>query len=191
MLRQKSNLRQDVLSRIKKLSELERQLIADKLAHQLFQTSLWHSANIIGITCSTGLEWDTRRIIERAWEENKQIVVPKTYNKEKKMCFYLISSFNDVIPGYANILEPIVKEDYAVSKNNIDLLIVPGVVFDRYGYRIGFGGGYYDRFLTDFKNSTVSLVSHLQLIEQLPIEPHDLAVHYIVTEKECKEVYTK
>ena len=71
-----------------------------------------------------------------------------------------------------------------VEKKNIDLIVVPGVVFDRQGYRIGFGGGYYDRYLSDFEGKRIALAFDEQVIEAVPRESHDLPVHILITETE-------
>lgn len=85
--------------------------------------------------------------------------------------------------GYFGLDEPDVKKTTPVKKDAIDLLIVPGLVFTKKGYRVGFGGGYYDRYLTDFTQPTVSLVHTKQFVEDFPIEPFDIPVQYLVTEK--------
>lgn len=178
----KSDLRERVLDRIKYLSKLEKKEIEHQLREMLFHSQIWKEAKTIGITFSTDLEWDTTRIIEQAWKEKKIVAIPKVIAKEKRMTFHRINSFSDVKLGYANIKEPIASQTEIIDKEQIDLLIVPGVVFDVQGYRIGFGGGYYDRFLSDFKQNTLSLVSELQLMEQIPKEDHDIPVQYIVSE---------
>ncbi|MDZ7834585.1 MAG: 5-formyltetrahydrofolate cyclo-ligase [Alkalibacterium sp.] len=85
--------------------------------------------------------------------------------------------------GYSDLIEPIVTETTRVDAESIDLMIVPGVIFTPSGYRIGYGGGYYDRFLKDFSNTTVSLLHSNQLVESFPVEPHDIPVQYLITEE--------
>ena len=81
------------------------------------------------------------------------------------------------------MLEPIVEETTSIKKEVIDLQIVPGVVFSNEGYRIGFGGGYYDRYLTDYNGYTLSLAFECQTGYVIPIETHDIPVRKIYTEK--------
>lgn len=183
--KEKHVLRKQVIAHIKGLSANEKRQIEQRLANQLFATEIWRQATTIGITYATDVEWDTTLIIERAWQEKKTIAMPKVDPAKKQMFFYRIKSFNDLAIGYAKIKEPIVEQTEMIAKEQIDLLIVPGVVFDEQGYRIGFGGGYYDRFLADFKQTTVSLVSNLQLMKQIPTEKHDIPVQYIITEDAC------
>lgn len=126
------------------------------------------------------MEWDTVPIIEKAWEEGKRVAVPKCL-PNRKMSFYQLDHFNQLVKGMHDIPEPNPDQTIIIEKNNIDLLIVPGIVFSPNGYRIGFGGGYYDRFLADFRNETVSLASHHQMVDQLPIDSFDIPVQHIIT----------
>lgn len=82
------------------------------------------------------------------------------------------------------MFEPKEHETDAVSKEEIDLVIVPGLLYNRAGYRVGFGGGYYDRFLKDYRGYTISLAFSFQLIDHLPHEEYDIPVGKMITEKE-------
>lgn len=186
----KGLLRKQILAKMKQLSKEEKKKIEMKLFDNLINHPLWNHAKIIGITSATEIEWNTSSIISQAWQEGKEIVIPKTNPKEKSMTFFKIDSFADLTAGYQGILEPKEAHLKQVSKEAIDLLIVPGIVFDTYGYRIGFGGGYYDRFLSDFKGRTVSLLASFQLVKRLPIEKHDIHVQYLITEKEMIKIRT-
>lgn len=178
----KKEIRQSVIKKLKALTDKERNNIQLELHNHFIQSTLWKEANTIGVTVSQGFEWDTRKIIESAWEQGKTVVVPKCSAKEKVLTFYELTSFEQLEVVYYNLLEPKISETKPVEKQMIELLIVPGVVFQPNGYRIGFGGGFYDRFLADFTNETVSLVSTIQLKDDLPIEKHDIPVKHLITE---------
>lgn len=184
----KQTLRKQIIHKIKNLTNSQKKAIELKMYKHLFNSFLWNDAKVIGITSSTSIEWNTAPIIERAWEEMKIVSVPKTISEKKTLKFYRINSFKELKKGYGNILEPYDNKSNYIEKNNIDLLIVPGVVFDQFGYRIGYGGGYYDRFLVDFPNYTVSLVSRLQLVDSLPVEAHDIPVQHLITEEGLRKV---
>jgi 5-formyltetrahydrofolate cyclo-ligase len=109
--------------------------------------------------------------------------VPKCFPGERKLQFYVLKDFNDLEPWAYNLLEPNPNKAKAIEKDLIHLLIVPGVVFDNNGYRIGFGGGYYDRFLADYPNETLSIVWSRQIITNVPTEQYDIPVNHIITEK--------
>lgn len=181
-------LRTGILSQIEELSLEERQKIEQRLRCHLYDSFLWKEAETIGITYSTRREWNTVPIIKRAWQEGKKLVIPKMRRKTAGLDFYEINHFSQTEIGYKQIVEPIESKCRFVHKKEIDLLIVPGVVFDYAGYRVGFGGGYYDRYLEDFKQRTVSLVSLMQLVQKLPIEKHDLHVQYLITEEGLHKV---
>lgn len=180
----KKSLREKMLSELAELSDKDRMNISKQLQEQLFQTDLWKNAETIGIYLSFGTEWDTRAIVKEAYESGKNVAIPKTIPQTKEMDFYVVTDESQVKKGHFDIEEPIVEKATYIDKDKIDLLIVPGLIFSKDGYRIGFGGGYYDRFLTDFIHPTVSLVSRKQLKENIPINEYDIPVHYIITEDE-------
>ncbi|WP_339231120.1 5-formyltetrahydrofolate cyclo-ligase [Oceanobacillus sp. FSL K6-2867] len=180
----KTNLRKETINRLKSLSIDEKRKIEVKLMGKLLSSELWKYADTIGLTISQDFEWATGPIIEAGWKQNKKIVVPKCIPNEKQLHFYAINSFEQLESVYFNLLEPIPETKRFVAKKDIDLLIVPGLLFDKHGYRIGFGGGYYDRFLVDFSQKTASLCSFKQLVDRVPREKYDLPVHNIITEKE-------
>lgn len=184
----KAQLRNDMLDKMKQINIDEKKHIEQTLMQHLFHTSMWKEARTVGVTVSSHLEWDTYSIMKEAWREKKIIAVPKCYPVKKQLYFYQINSFSDLHPGYADIMEPIVEQTKQMESASIELLIVPGVLFDSDGYRIGFGGGYYDRFLKTFSNLTVSLVSEKQILPSIPKEQHDVPVQYLITEKGCIKV---
>lgn len=180
-------LRHDIKERLQSLSQSKKTKIENKLYEHLFKSKIWSAASTIGMTCSQSMEWNTFPIIERAWKEKKRVAVPKSNPQKRELVFYYITSKNELELGHYGILEP-GKQTVIAKKNEIDLLLVPGLVFDLFGYRIGFGGGYYDRYLNDFKQETVSLASQLQIIERIPSEPYDIRVRHLVHEHGCVEV---
>lgn len=176
----KDQLRDKITNKLKSLTDEQRITIAKDLSTKLTESPLWEEADVIGITLSHELEWDTYQIIKKAWDQGKSVAVPKCIHKTKQMNFYKIESYDQVKEGYAGILEPVPEMTELWEKDKIEMLVVPGRVFDKDGYRIGFGGGYYDRFLKDFDNPTVSLLWEEQIVENLPIESFDLPVENLI-----------
>ena len=115
--------------------------------------------------------------------KGKQIVIPKCLPKERKMDFRKLERFDQLESVYSGLLEPIESKTNLVEPSDIDLLIVPGIAFDSEGFRMGFGGGYYDRFLQSFKGNTVSLAFQEQIVSDLPKEDHDIPVEKIITDE--------
>lgn len=178
----KPALRNDMVALLKNISQQEKVEIEKQLSEHLLKSSMWNEANVIGITVSQGFEWNTRPLIEAGWQQGKTIVVPKCIPSDKSMIFYQLDHFGQLESKYYNLLEPKPEETKEVPKSEIQLVIVPGLLYDHKGYRVGFGGGYYDRFLADFQNKTVSLAYSRQLYESLPADSFDIPVQHIITE---------
>ncbi|WP_226535175.1 5-formyltetrahydrofolate cyclo-ligase [Fictibacillus halophilus] len=179
----KSEWRKKIKNELLSIEANDRKVLSAKIAGQLFETELWQNSNFIGITVSRKFELDTTTIIKKAWEEGKTVCVPKCYSADKMMEFRELNSFNDLENVYMDLYEPIAERTNVITKETIDLLIVPGLVFDKKGYRIGYGGGYYDRFLKNYQGSTLSICYSFQTAEQLPFEEFDVPVEQIITEE--------
>ncbi|MGG0642880.1 5-formyltetrahydrofolate cyclo-ligase [Sporosarcina gallistercoris] len=179
----KKLLRNDHLVKLKEMSDEEYKDKSYRIRKRFFDTAEFKEAETIAITVSRSTEVDTRTIIEACWEAGKNVVVPKCNTKDKTMIFRSIDSFEQLETVYLDLQEPNPLTTECVRKKDIDLVIVPGVVFTLDGYRIGYGGGYYDRYLDTFSGSTLSLAFELQLAEEIPIEEHDLPVGKIITEE--------
>lgn len=127
---------------------------------------------------SKGNEVDTRYIIESLWRLGKRVYVPKVYGKD--MHFHRISSFDELVCGSYGIMEP---EGDAYEDALGGIIIVPGVAFDKKLNRIGFGGGYYDRYLAGHDGFfKVALAYDFQVVDEIQAEPTDIKPDVIVTE---------
>jgi len=151
---------------------------------RLFTEDVWKQARSIGITLSINREVETREIIKEAWKLKKIVAVPKSDPKSRELTFYALESFEQLEPGHFGIMEPKTDAAAIVQNDEIDLLFVPGLVFDRNGYRIGYGGGYYDRFLAQFQQKTLSLAFSCQVVDEIPRYDYDRPVDCIITENE-------
>ncbi|SFK39787.1 5-formyltetrahydrofolate cyclo-ligase [Marinilactibacillus piezotolerans] len=180
---EKEKIRNEVILTLKSFSETKKKSIEQTLYTTLFSSVLWKQAQVIGVTLSKGFEWDTTPIIKRAWQEGKKVGVPKSIHASRELNFYQIEQFSQVKVGYFDIREPIVEQTKQIRKDHIELMLVPGVAFTEKGYRIGFGGGYYDRFLMDYSNPTLSLLHSDQIVTTIPVETHDVPVNYLITER--------
>ncbi|MFC7393341.1 5-formyltetrahydrofolate cyclo-ligase [Scopulibacillus cellulosilyticus] len=177
----KADLRKNTLNTLKQLTEQCFAKRCRSIKGHLLEQDEWNRAKTIGLTISKGREIQTKPIIEAAWQEGKTVVVPKCLPKLKQMVFRKLTSYDQLETVYYGLLEPVEERTKAVNKQDVDLLIVPGLVFDKHGYRIGHGGGYYDRFLENYDGKTCSLALDEQIKENIPIERHDLPVQKIVT----------
>ena len=179
----KTTLRKELKEKLNKIPKALYEHRSYMIAQTLFKDPLWREANTIGITISIPPEVDTYQMIRKAWEEGKTIVVPKCSPKERKMDFHILTRFDQLQSVYLNLLEPIEDQTEMINPNAIDLLIVPGLGFSEDGYRLGVGGGYYDRFLEFYQGHTISIAFQEQILNHIPIEPHDLPVAKIITEE--------
>lgn len=167
------------------LHELSLQEVLEKnraIHKQLFATKQWKQATVIGITISKGREVDTYRIIQQAWGENKIVVVPRCKKEDYSMVFRVLKSFEQLEDTFFGLREPIISQTVEWKKE-IELLFVPGVAFTISGERLGYGGGYYDRYLSSYKGDSIALCYEVQIINNVITEPHDQRVHMLVSEK--------
>jgi len=179
---QKQELREKMKQHLQGICHLDEE--AEKIHKRIYQQDWWWQAEIVAVTVSTAYELDTRAIIEAAWGSRKHVVVPKCFPKNRRLDFREIIHWNQLEQAFYELYEPKVDETTAVKKSDIDLIIVPGLLFDSQGYRVGFGGGYYDRFLEDCSALKVAQALDSQLSDHVPVEPHDIALDIIVTPSE-------
>lgn len=179
---EKKILRRKMMQDLRELDSLQYAQRSFQIGERLYQTTEWKNAQTIGITVSRFPEINTWSIIRMAWRQGKVVTIPKSSPVQKEMSFYQIKTFLQMEKGYSNLYEPITKETRLFPKSEIDLLIVPGLIFTMKGDRLGFGGGFYDRFLTDYQGYTIALAFTNQIKEKIPTEPYDLPVQKIVTE---------
>ncbi|MCM3739650.1 5-formyltetrahydrofolate cyclo-ligase [Oceanobacillus luteolus] len=178
----KKALRKQAKDILTGMDDNTRSKIGGQLVEHLTSSNFWKQADTIGITVSGGFEWDTEPIIRKGWLDGKTIVVPKCIPDAKKLDFYQLENFDQLEESFFNLMEPNPDKTTKVEKDVIDLIIVPGLLYDKRGYRVGFGGGYYDRFLADFSRDTVSILYSGQLMEELPNEAFDVPVKHLITE---------
>ena len=135
MLRSKMKMKLSLLSIQEKID------IEKTLYDHLFTSTQWKEADTIATTISKGIEWDTGPIIETAWKQGKQIVLPKCYPEKSALKFYSFTSYEQLESVYYHLLEPAPDQTVMVTPEQIDLVLVPGLVFDQKRFRIGHGGG--------------------------------------------------
>lgn len=179
---EKKVLRNKILSIRDSLDNNEKELMDKKIFNELINTDLYNKTSNIFIYISFNNEINTIKIIEKAFEDKKSVFIPKVYKDDKSMKAIKLNSFNELKKNSMGILEPIDDSNY-IEKENIDLIVVPGVVFDNECNRIGYGGGYYDRYLSDikFKKNKIALAYDLQIVDKIECEAHDIKVDYIIT----------
>jgi len=156
----KSELRKQVLREMKAISQEQKQFIDQTLTERLLQHPFYQEAKIIATYLSFPHEFQTQELIEQALKDGKKVLIPKTY-------FGLLEPQGDL---------------EVVDASQIDLIHVPGLVFTTKGYRIGYGGGYYDRYLKHFSGHTLSTIYPCQIQDFIP-ENHDIPVQEVLIDE--------
>ena len=173
----KTALRRSIAAQKKAMTPEEIESKSAKLTEAFLATEQYRKANTIYGYLPYNQEVRTVPLLERALADGKRVAVPKVYGDE--MRFLYIEDMAGVAPGSYNIPEPIADEP--VANDSEALVLMPGLAFDPAGNRMGYGGGFYDRFLQDEPNHpTVALCYDFQMLPQLETEEHDIPVDLVL-----------
>lgn len=165
------------------------QEVVDKSAairEKVAATEIFSRSLSISCYMALGTEVQTVPLIELALAQGKRVAVPKVGAQQRELELYWITSVSEGFrPGPFGILEPTGEAGARASVTEIELFLVPGVVFDEEGWRIGFGKGYYDRLFlrAGSRACRIGLAFEFQVVPRCPHGPHDVPMHYVVTEQ--------
>ncbi len=133
-------------------------------------------------------EADTHRLIARAFEDGKTVAVPKSLDKNGNMAFYEIHSFDELKKGYFGIYEPVPEKCGEISLFDGAVCIVPALSYDGKGFRLGYGKGFYDRFLSEHWEMLKVGICYSQCLEEsLPHDEYDIPADIVITEISVKD----
>lgn len=179
----KAAVRKAVIQRLTALSPADKDNQAQQLIGALVSHPWWQAARTIGLTMSTSIELDTRPLIAQALAAGKTVTVPKTLPK-RQMAFVALGPGVTFEPSAFGVAEPIGGQEIAAADH--DLIIVPGLGFADDGSRLGFGAGYYDRYLAHYAGHTISLALAAQRFHQVawPQAPFDIKIEEIISIQE-------
>ena len=182
----KNQLKESILEKRNSLTKEEIIGKSRKIQDNLFNLEQYKKLKTIMFFVSFNSEVNTHEMIKNALG-NKTTVVPKVEQHEIEPS--VIIDFDNLMPSKLGILEPI--EAMKIAYKHIDLVLVPGIAFDMEGHRIGYGYGYYDKFLKKVPKAVkIGLCFDFQVVDKVPREEHDVPVDLVVTEKgivECKK----
>lgn len=183
----KSELRADKRMQRKSIDpEIKRSL--DKgITHNVRKLYQYRSCDTVMSYVSTSIEVNTETIIKNAWADGKKVAVPRCIPGTKNMEFYYIDSFDDLEKGSFSLLEPKVELPKAPTGENC-LMLVPAFMTDYSGYRLGYGMGYYDRYMSGFSGSSAVLCYSSDVCGSLKHGRYDRRSDVIVTEKWIRTV---
>jgi len=181
----KQKLKLEIIEKRSSLTEQEIKEKSKKVIDNLSSLEEFQKAKNILFYVSVNNEVDTQEIIKELLKE-KSIIIPYTIKNKPAIFLSELKDFVELEPKTFGMLEPKEKYIREFDGEKLDLVIVPGIVFDKNGHRIGYGYGYYDRFLKTIKKDVVKigLAFDFQLIDKIPEEEHDVPLDVVVTGKE-------
>jgi len=182
ILLEKTAIRKQILKKSKCLADEKKEIAESKMLKHLKNWDLFEQAQSIHIFISKNNEPNTFQIIDFCWKLGKQISVPCVMTDTDDLFHSKLSSFRNLSKGPFGVLEPSHTERIESTPESFDIIIIPGVAFDRHGGRIGHGKGFYDKFLPQTKAYRLALAFDFQVLEKIPLEKHDESVHGILTE---------
>ncbi|MDO4659338.1 5-formyltetrahydrofolate cyclo-ligase [Streptococcus sp.] len=175
----KAELRKKILQEMKTLSQEQKQAMDRALTERLLHHPFYQEAKVIATYLSFPHEFQTQELIEQALKDGKKVLIPKTYSKGRME--FVVYHPQQLVKTSFDLLEP--KGDLeVVDPSQIDLIHVPGLAFTTEGYRIGYGGGYYDRYLEHFAGYTMSTIYPCQL-QEFNLEDHDIPVQEVLIDE--------
>lgn len=175
----KAELRKQVLQEMKSLSQEQKRFIDQALTERLLQHPFYQEAKVIATYLSFPHEFQTQGLIEQALKDGKKVLIPKTYPKGHMD--FVVYDPQQLVKTSFGLLEPQGNLE-VMDASQIDLIHVPGLAFTMEGYRIGYGGGYYDRYLEYFSGHTLSTIYPCQIRDFIP-EKHDIPVQEVLIDE--------
>ncbi len=136
---------------------------------------------VLTYVASKDNEVDTKPLIERLLAEERRVLVPATLGKGR-MVWSQLEGMEELAPATFGVLEPRPEFRRDTPPPSGSIVLVPGLAFTEAGWRIGYGGGYFDRFLAGFSGTKISVAYAMQIISEMPVEAHDVPMDVIVTE---------
>ena len=172
----KSELRKQILQELKALSQEQKQAMDQALTERFLNHPFYQEAKVIATYLSFSHEFQTQGLIDQALKDGKKVLIPKTYPKGRME--FVVYDPQQLVKTSFGLLEP--QGDLeVVATSQIDLIHVPGLAFTTEGYRIGYGGGYYDRYLEHFTGQSLSTIYPCQ-VQEFNSEDHDIPVQEVL-----------
>ena len=175
----KSELRKQVLHEMKAISQEQKPAIDRALTERLLHHPFYQEAKVIATYLSFPHEFQTQELIEQVLKDGKKVLIPKTYPKGRME--FVVYNPQQLVKTSFGLLEP-QGELEVVEASQIDLIHVPGLAFTTEGCRIGYGGGYYDRYLEHFTGHTLSTIYPCQ-VQDFITENHDIPVQEVLIDE--------
>lgn len=182
MIEDKKIIRNKLLSLREQLKPEEITEYSQRICQKVLSLKEYIDAKNILLYSNHKNEVNTEKIFINASLDNKKVYYPKVISDDGLMDFFRIMDSKDFIPGYKGIKEPKGDTERFEVKDDFSMIIVPGTGFDTKLYRIGYGKGYYDRYLFDKNIIKVGICFDCQITDSLPIDRYDIRMDYVITE---------
>lgn len=179
-MQEKAALRRELLARRDAVPQREEKSRA--VGDGVLALPAYQKARQVLLYLSKGSEVDTWEVFARAVAEGKEVYAPRCLDGEGTMGFFQVTSPQELLQGRFGLWEPDPRRCAPWRRREGALCLVPGIAFDRQGYRLGYGKGYYDRFLAGFSGTAAGLCFRELALERLPRGPQDRRVDVLVTE---------
>ncbi len=186
---EKKRLREHFKSLRRGYSKEEKRELDSSVLRRVTGLYQYRDADTVLTYVSKELETDTIMLIEKAWSDGKRVAVPKCIDGTRLMAFYYITGMDMLEVSSFGVLEPKTDECELMEKApEMSICIVPGMSFDCEGYRLGYGKGYYDRFLSEYKGVTVGICYSDCIRWRLPRGRYDKPVDLLITDKFLRKI---
>lgn len=185
----KNSLRTMFRTRRQSVADDERQALDSNILTRLTRLNQYKNARQVLAYVSVHDEVDTRALIEKAIRDGKRVAVPRCVPNTRQMEFYYINSIDELEPGMFGVPEPNPEKSELMTDFSDSVCIVPGICFDKKGYRLGYGKGYYDRFLCNYNGTTIGLCYSICTKYNLIHGKFDRRSDIVITEKYVNRTY--
>jgi len=183
----KQALRQAMLKRRNSLSKQMLDKMSEIVQTIVLNMKEFVNAKTVAAYHPIGSEVSTLKILSSVLQLNKRLALPRVEGESKIIFAEVKDLKNDLELGKYKIMEP---KNHCSKVNKLDLVLVPGIAWDKHGHRLGYGKGYYDRYLANLQTTSVGLAYDFQVLENVPHGKKDFSVNLIVTEKRVIEAYS-
>lgn len=182
----KTSIRKDMIMRRRTMEPYEREVANKAIYHKVISLIVSCNPKVVFLYASMEEEVDTHAIINYCIQQGIRVALPKVVAKGQHE-FYTINHREDLVVGAYGLMEPKGDEELSAFPSEEDIIFVPGVVFDESCNRIGFGGGYYDRYLSGSEGYFIALAYNYQIIQHIDVEETDIPMDRIITDKRIIE----
>ncbi len=185
----RDRLRRQFLAQRDAIPLAERATGSEQIIQSLVSLPIFQEKLFFFIYCHFRSEVETTILVNSCWAQGKTVSVPLSQPEHSRMlAIILTEKCHDLTPGYKGIPEPLPpwEQERIMPPASIDVAIIPGAVFDRCGHRLGYGGGFFDRFLarTAPQATRIGLAFSCQVVDQIPSLAHDVPMDLVITEQE-------